>query len=236
MADTEYLAEAESEEEHVDGSLSGEDIDDESDIDLESDEESEINFELSLDETKPSGKKFVGGAGDADDFDDSQEFGLDEPYKTESKQPQQLKKSESESEEDEDEDEEEDEDEHYLKKFDKDVRSNYIVDFHPESVIVNFQEVQQLAKIIRNEKGIICDEFHKTIPVLTKYEKTRVLGQRARQINDGAKPYVKVTEYDIDGYNIAQMELGQKRLPFIIKRPLPNGGSEYWKLADLQLI
>ena len=38
----------------------------------------------------------------------------------------------------------------------------------------------------------------------------------------------------IDGYIIAEEELKQKRIPFIIRRPLPNGGSEYWKLQDLE--
>ena len=31
------------------------------------------------------------------------------------------------------------------------------------------------------------------------------------------------------------MEMKEK-LPFIIRRPLPNGGSEFWKLKDLELI
>jgi hypothetical protein len=30
------------------------------------------------------------------------------------------------------------------------------------------------------------------------------------------------------------MELKQKRIPFIIRRPLPNGGSEYWRVQDLE--
>ena len=40
----------------------------------------------------------------------------------------------------------------------------------------------------------------------------------------------------INGYTIAEMELKEKKIPFIIKRPMPNGGSEYWKLQDLELI
>jgi hypothetical protein len=31
------------------------------------------------------------------------------------------------------------------------------------------------------------------------------------------------------------MELQAKRLPFIFKRPLPNGQYEYWRLTDLLL-
>jgi hypothetical protein len=40
----------------------------------------------------------------------------------------------------------------------------------------------------------------------------------------------------IDSYLIAKDELHQKKLPFIIKRPIPNGSIEYWKLADLELL
>jgi DNA-directed RNA polymerase subunit K/omega len=38
----------------------------------------------------------------------------------------------------------------------------------------------------------------------------------------------------IDGYLIALKELEQKRIPFIIQRPLPNGTSEYWRVSDLE--
>jgi hypothetical protein len=40
----------------------------------------------------------------------------------------------------------------------------------------------------------------------------------------------------IDGNLIAEMELAQKTIPFIIRRPLCNGGSEYWKVDDLENI
>ena len=40
----------------------------------------------------------------------------------------------------------------------------------------------------------------------------------------------------MDGYLIAVKELEEKILPFIVRRPMPNGGSEYWKLKDLELI
>lgn len=135
--------------------------------------------------------------------------------------------------EDEDSDEEE---EDYLQKFDSEVRSTFIEKFHPESIIHNYEEVQALAKVIRNADGIIVDDLHKTVPFLTKYEMTRVLGQRAKQINSGAIPLVKVPNNVMDGYLIAKMELEQKKIPFIIKRPIPNGSCEYWSVNDLELI
>jgi DNA-directed RNA polymerase I, II, and III subunit RPABC2 len=124
----------------------------------------------------------------------------------------------------------------YLKKFDKEINDNYLVNIHPESVSLNYDEILAMTKIVRDKNGIIIDDLHKTIPYLTKYEKARILGQRAKQINSGATAFVKVPEKVIDGYIIAELELQEKRVPFIIRRPLPNGGSEYWKVSDLENI
>lgn len=123
-----------------------------------------------------------------------------------------------------------------LKKFDSEVREDYLAKFHPECMMQNYDEIYNLARVVRDDRGIIVDELHKTLPILTKYERTRVLGQRAKQINDGATPFVKVPEGVIDGYLIALKELEEKKIPFIIRRPLPNRGSEYWHLEDLQII
>lgn len=137
-------------------------------------------------------------------------------------------------------DEEDDDDdptgEVYLQKFDKEINDNYLVNFHPESAVHNYDEILAMTKVIRDKNGIIIDNLHKTIPYLTKYEKARVLGQRAKQINSGAPVFVKVPEKVIDGYLIAELELQEKRIPFIIRRPLPNGGSEYWSIKDLENI
>jgi DNA-directed RNA polymerase I, II, and III subunit RPABC2 len=131
----------------------------------------------------------------------------------------------------------EDDDEDYLQKFDRDIKKNYIVDYHPECMIHNYEEISALTKVIRDKDNIIVDPLHRTIPYLTKYERARVLGQRAKQINLGARPFVKVPENIIDGNLVAEMELAQKRIPFILRRPLPgNSGSEYWNLKDLEII
>ena len=87
-----------------------------------------------------------------------------------------------------------------------------------------------------NIKYIIIDELHRTLPIMSKYEKTRILGQRAKQLNSGNKPFISVPKNIMDGYLIAQEELRQKKLPFIIRRPLPNGGSEYWRIKDLEIL
>jgi DNA-directed RNA polymerase subunit K/omega len=133
-------------------------------------------------------------------------------------------------------DDDDDMDEQYLQKFDTDIKSNYINDYHPECLVHNYEEISRLTVIVKDEYGIVIDPLHRTVPFLTKYEKARVLGQRSKQIETGAKPFIEVPPNVIDGYVIAEMELKQKKIPFIIKRPLPGGAFEYWNLRDLEFI
>lgn len=139
-------------------------------------------------------------------------------------------------EEEEDDEDDEDEDEQYLQKFQSELNKKYLQQNHPECVIHNNKEVSILCQVVRNEHKIIVDDLHRTLPYLTKYERTRVIGQRAKQIDMGSKPFIEVDPKIIDGYIIAEMELHQRKIPFIIRRPLPNGSSEYWNLKDLEII
>jgi len=136
---------------------------------------------------------------------------------------------------DDDTEEEEEQDDDYLQKMDNEVRKKVIEDFHPELKTLNYEEVDALATVVRDKQNFIIDPLHQTLPILTRYEKARVLGERARQINAGASPMIDVEPTLIDGYLIALKELEQKRIPFIIQRPLPNGTSEYWRVSDLEL-
>lgn len=167
---------------------------------------------------------------------DDEQFGSEpEKNKDEEKVEKVSDDNEDVSESEDDDDEEEEEEEHF-EKFNEHMRKNHIVDFHPESLIHNYEEVKMMATVQRNDKGIIIDELHKTIPILTKYEKTRIIGQRAKQINAGAKPFIQPTKDMMTGYLIAKKEVEEKKTPFIIRRPLPNGGSEYWHLRDLEIL
>ena len=127
-------------------------------------------------------------------------------------------------------------DEFYLQKFNSEMNNNYIKDFHPECTMNNYAEIIHLTKVVRDNKNNIIDDLHKTIPYLTKYERAKILGQRSKQINSGATPFVKVDEGVIDGYIIAEAELIQKRIPFIIRRPIPGNKCEYWNIKDLENI
>ena len=135
-----------------------------------------------------------------------------------------------------DDEEEDEEDDDYLKKFEDNLKKNVISEFHPEMLVHNYDEIDVLSRIIRNEDGIIIDPLHKMIPFITKYEKARILGERARQIDSGAKVFVSVDPDVIDGYIIALKEYEEKKIPFILKRPYSSGKIEYWKFCDLEIL
>jgi len=79
------------------------------------------------------------------------------------------------------------------------------------------------------------DPYHQSQPFLTQFEKTKVLGFRTNQLAQGARPFVTVPEHVTSVLEIARLELEQRRLPFIIKRPMPDGSFEYWRLSDLAI-
>lgn len=128
-----------------------------------------------------------------------------------------------------------DDDTDELQKMDMLDKQDIVSKYHPELLHHNNEEIEALSKIVRNENGMIVDPLHRTMPFITKYEKARVLGERAKQLNMGAKPLVEIGPEVIDGYLIALKEMEEKKIPFIIKRPLPSGGCEYWKCKDLEV-
>jgi len=199
---------------------------------LEDEEESEVDEEESeMDEEEDVVQN--GGENEEENEDDVEDEDVVDKKKRTKKIPQKTIYKQSYTDEQEQE-EEEDDGEMYLQKFDRSLNENYLVNAHPECTVQNYDEILSMIKVVRDKDDIIIDDLHKTIPYLTKYERARILGQRARQIDAGSSPFIKVPENVIDGYIIAEMELKEKRIPFIIRRPLPHGGSEYWSIKDLE--
>jgi DNA-directed RNA polymerase subunit K/omega len=100
---------------------------------------------------------------------------------------------------------------------------------HPEVLSVTRQAIEESQKSHRV-----------TLPVYSKYEYTALLGMRAQQLAEGAKPLVS-TEGMIASapdfpVSLAKKEIVEQKLPFIIHRRLPNGVSEYWSAMELSLI
>jgi DNA-directed RNA polymerase subunit K/omega len=86
---------------------------------------------------------------------------------------------------------------------------------------------------------------------LTKYERTQVIGMRAEQLARGAQPFVQQQQQAPEGsaaaasattpaaaavaggggsgsgvYDVAERELDERRLPFVVVRTLPNGKTD----------
>tara|TARA_B100001142_G_C14237549_1_gene617984 strand:- start:655 stop:1146 length:492 start_codon:yes stop_codon:yes gene_type:complete len=115
------------------------------------------------------------------------------------------------------------------------IENDILCKYHPETKQINHLELESKTKIQRVD-NIITDENHTTIPIMTRYEKAKILGLRSSQINSGADVFIEVPPGVIDGITIAKMELEAKKIPFIIRRPLPNGKSEYWNIQDLEIL
>jgi DNA-directed RNA polymerase I, II, and III subunit RPABC2 len=112
-----------------------------------------------------------------------------------------------------------------------------LLKFHPETVIDYAETVLPSVPLQVVPAGATAtDANHMSPPFLTVYERTKVLGTRANQIADGARPFIVVPDHLTDPLEIAKLELEQRRLPFIIKRPMPDGTFEYWRLSDLMII
>ena len=70
-------------------------------------------------------------------------------------------------------------------------------------------------------------------PFMTKYERARILGTRAMQISRNAPVFVELEPHETDPLLIAEKELREKKIPFIIRRYLPDGSYEDWPISDL---
>jgi len=99
---------------------------------------------------------------------------------------------------------------------------------HPDLASDYSAEVERL--LVQLGEG---DPNHTTYPFVTLYERTKILSLRASQLAKGARPFIEVTEAMLDVHEIATAEFNARRLPFILKRPRPNGTFEYWRLSDL---
>ena len=75
-----------------------------------------------------------------------------------------------------------------------------------------------------------------TMPYMTKFEKAKILGVRAEMIASGDKPLIDTKSGVFsNAYEIALEELKHKKIPLIIRRSLPNGTIEDWRVEEMIL-
>jgi DNA-directed RNA polymerase I, II, and III subunit RPABC2 len=71
-----------------------------------------------------------------------------------------------------------------------------------------------------------------TLNRMTIYEKAHIIGVRAAQLSNDAPPFVDIGDLT-DCIQIAKKELEERKLPFIIRRKLPDGSFEDWPIDEL---
>ena len=137
--------------------------------------------------------------------------------------------------EDEDEDDDDDSD---------DEKDNLIVDLenepHGECAVedaineddIYFDNNEETEVPVESSSEFVSKENRVSSNRLTKYEMVRILGERTKQLNMGAKPLIK-NHTGLSYDNIAVEEFKLSMIPFKIKRPLPNGKFEIWTLDEL---
>lgn len=81
----------------------------------------------------------------------------------------------------------------------------------------------------------VPDSQRITKPVMTKYERVRIIGDRTKQLSLGAKSMIIGVE-NMDPKEVAKLELKKKVMPLIIIRPLPSGKKEKWKVSELEIV
>ena len=83
-----------------------------------------------------------------------------------------------------------------------------------------------------NKRVLEADRI--TSKFMTKYERARILGSRALQISKNAPLMVDPGD-ESDPYKLAEVELSEKKIPFIVRRYLPDGSYEDWKVSELYI-
>jgi DNA-directed RNA polymerases I, II, and III subunit RPABC2 len=123
--------------------------------------------------------------------------------------------------------------------FENDLNENNVQEIEQENeMILEDEEIENIEeeKII-NYSNVLDSTVEmkkkRTNPYLTKYEKARIIGIRAQQIASGSIPLVD-SKGLVSPISIALKELKERKIPFIIRRKLPNNTYEDWTIEELK--
>jgi DNA-directed RNA polymerase I, II, and III subunit RPABC2 len=124
-------------------------------------------------------------------------------------------------------------DEDYDNIDDIELKKEIATDNGDEDILDCFYDIEH-GEVNNIQNNDVPKEDRITMPYLTKYERVRVLGTRAKQISLGAKILVNNVDLTTKSHiEIATIELELGVIPFKIRRPLPNGQVEEWKISEL---
>mmetsp|Transcript_4401 Transcript_4401/g.7258 ORF Transcript_4401/g.7258 Transcript_4401/m.7258 type:complete len:130 (-) Transcript_4401:842-1231(-) len=105
-------------------------------------------------------------------------------------------------------------------------------DFDQEPDAFEDQPGNQVDVLEEGHEQPAADRPRITTRFMTKYERARILGTRALQISMNAPVTVPITG-ETDPLEIAMKELKEKKIPFTIRRYLPDGSYEDWRVDEL---
>jgi DNA-directed RNA polymerase I, II, and III subunit RPABC2 len=131
---------------------------------------------------------------------------------------------EKEEERDEEEDEPADEEEDMSEYFESNIIPTY-EDRETKTFLSTIDEVTN-----QNTKG------RRTLAILSKYEKAKIIGIRAQQISMGSNIYLDNVHGYTNPLDIAKEELRQKRTPLIVRRNVVGKKGvihEDWRIEEL---
>ena len=75
-------------------------------------------------------------------------------------------------------------------------------------------------------------EDRTSLDMMTRFEKARLIAARAEQIQNGSPVLVETSNHD--AILIAEEELRAKKIPIAIRRNMPDGRVEVWKVSELR--
>lgn len=98
----------------------------------------------------------------------------------------------------------------------------------------------EVKPVFRTEVAEGVKEPRTTREYFTKYEYTALMATRAQQLADGAKPLVDLaglkTTDPLFVWNVAKREIAMRKLPFLVRRQMPNGTSEFWSAQEMEVM
>jgi len=85
---------------------------------------------------------------------------------------------------------------------------------------------------LHKEIIIVPNNYRKTSEVITKFEFTDVVSNRAKQIENGSPVFVDIKD-ETDPILMAELEIRMKRCPISIRRLISNNIAEIWDVNDM---
>lgn len=96
----------------------------------------------------------------------------------------------------------------------------------------------EVKPIFRKDVNAAPKDKRITREYYTKYEYVALLSMRAQQLAEGARPLVGIdglkTSDPMFVWNVAKREIEQRKLPFVVRRQMPDGTAEFWSVQEME--